>query len=160
MTVAFLIVALAFSPQLHPPRKSAPAKKSAPQPTLEQRVVGTVQKLSARSLDPELPDQPFAEWFQSVVGKGTKVEWESNDCGEQTGDPKTTPADFPICGQASAKLPGARTVTVMIAVGSYKKGITGPPGVFFVGLDVENTFETVNSLHELPNAIAGSVPKL
>lgn len=140
------------------PRK--PSRPAAPAPTLEQRVVATVQKLSARSLDPELPDEPFAEWFQSIVDKDAKVAWESNDCGEQTGDPKTTPAEFPICGQASAKLPGARTITVMVAVGSNKKGIGGTPTVFFVGLDVEATFETVSSLHELPAAISKSTPKL
>lgn len=152
MIPVILVLALLLVPQARPPHKTAPAGKAAP--TLEQRVVAAVQKLSAKSLDPELPDQPFAEWFQSVVGKDAKVEWESNDCGEQTGDPKTTPADFPICGQASAKLSRARTVTVMVAVGSYKQGISGAPKVFFVGIDVEAIFETVNSLHELPAALA------
>jgi hypothetical protein len=165
MTAAILAVAILLAPQAPAQRsrpatrKTAPANKPMPAPTLEQRVVATVKNLSARSFDPELPDQPFAEWFQSVVGKQTKVEWESNDCGEQTGDPKTTPEDFPICGQASAKLPGARAATVMIAVGTHKKGITGAPSVFFVGVDIEATFETVNSLHELPSAIANSTPK-
>jgi len=152
MTALVIAFALVFLPQARPQHKSS-AKKAAAQPTLEQRVVATVKKLSAKTLDPELPDQPFAEWFQSVVGATTKVAWESNDCGEQTGDPKTTPADFPICGQASAKLPGDRAVTVMVAVGSYKKGITGDPAVFFVGLDVQNTFEPVGKLHELPEAL-------
>jgi hypothetical protein len=152
MTSAILVLALVLVPQARAPRRGAPAGKAAP--TLEQRVVAMLQKLSAKSLDPDLPDQPFAEWFQSVAGKDAKVEWESNDCGEQTGDPKTTPADFPICGQASAKLSPARRVTVMVAVGSYKQGITGAPKVFFVGIDVEATFETVNSLHELPAALA------
>ena len=135
------------------PRKT-PRQTKPPAPTLEQRVVADTKKLSAKSLDPELPDQPFADWFQSVVGKDVKVAWESNDCGEQTGDPKTTPDDFPICGQASAKLPHDRAVTVMVAVASHKQGITGAPKVFFVGIDVEATFETVNSLHELPEALA------
>jgi hypothetical protein len=135
----------------HP--QTAPRSAKPPAATLEQRVIAETKKLSAKSLDPDLSDVAFADWFQSVVGKATKVEWESNDCGEQTGDPKTTPADFPVCGQASAKLSGARTVTVMIAVGSYKKGITGEPAVFFVGLDHENTFEPVDKLHDLPAAL-------
>lgn len=159
MTTLVLILALAVFPQAQPKSRPAAAKKAASQPTLEQRVVSTVQKLSAKSLDAELPDQPFAEWFQAVVGKEVKVAWESNDCGEQTGDPKTTPADPPICGQASAKLPGARTVTVMVAVGSYKKGITGTPGVFFAGVDKENTFEPVNNLHDLPGALTHGAPQ-
>ncbi len=150
--VLFLLASSFAGAQARPQRK-APTKRSAPQPTLEQRVVSTVQKLSAKSLDPELPEQPFAEWFQSVVGATTKVAWESNDCGEQSGDPKTTPTDFPVCGQASAKLSGGRTVTVMVAVGSYKKGITGDPAVFFIGLDFQNTFEPVEKLHDLPEAL-------
>lgn len=151
MIAAVLALALVFAPQARAQRKAAPAKKASP--TLEQRVVAVVKQVSAKSLDPELPDQPFAEWFQSVVGKETKVAWESNDCGEQTGDPKTTPADFPICGQASAKFPGAREVTVMVAVGSHKKGITGAPSVFYAGMDVENTFEPIQKLHDLPAAL-------
>ena len=145
--LTFLAFVLLTFQSAHP-RKTKPAAQ-----TLEQRVVSTVQKTSAKSLDPDLPDQPFAAWFQSVVGATTKVAWESNDCGEQTGDPKTTPADFPVCGQASAKLSGGRTVTVMVAVGSYKKGITGDPGVFFIGLEVQNTFEPVAKLHDLPEAL-------
>jgi hypothetical protein len=165
MTNVLLLLALLFAPQSGTQRKppaerAASASKTGSQPTLEQRVIAETKKISARSLDPELPDQPFAEWFQSVVGKDVKIAWESNDCGEQTGDPKTTPAEFPICGQASAKLPGERNVTVMVAVGSNKKGLEGPPTVFFVGLDIEATFETIKSLHELPAAIANSTPKL
>jgi hypothetical protein len=154
MIPIILALALLFVPQTRPPRNGTPAGKAAP--NLEQRVIATVQKTSAKALDPELPDQPFAEWFQSVVGKDAKVEWESNDCGEQTGDPKTTPVDFPICGQASAKLSGARVVTVMVAVGSHNKGITAAPSVFFIGIDIEATFEPVQKLHDLPAALAKS----
>jgi hypothetical protein len=149
MLVYITLLLLAFQSS-HPNKSAKPA-----QPTLEQRVVSAVQKLSAKSLDSELPDQPFEEWFQAAVGKDVKVAWESNDCGEQTGDPKTTPADFPVCGQASAKLSGGRTVTVMVAMGSYKKGITGDPAVFFVGVDHENTFEPVEKLHDLPKTLTG-----
>lgn len=156
MLVFVTLMLLTFQ-SAHPRKSSRPAKP--PQLTIEQRVVAATKKVPARSLDPVLPDEPFAEWFQSVVGKDVKVAWESNDCGEQAGDPKTTPAESPICGQASAKLPGARTVTVMVAVGSNKKGIEGAPAVFFVGLDIEATFETVKSLHELPAAISNSEPK-
>jgi hypothetical protein len=168
MTGVILALTLLFVPQSAPDRKApatrtGSAKKTPSPPALEQIVIAKTKKLSARSLDPELPDQPFAEWLQSVVGKDVKVAWESNDCGEQTGDPNTTPAEFPICGQASAKLSGARTVTVMVAIGSNKQGITegitGGPRVFFVGLDIEATFETVNSLHDLPAAISNSTPR-
>ena len=165
MTAVILALALLCAPQAVPQRatpakNTGSAKKSPPAPTLEQRVIAETKNISAKSLDSELPDQPFAEWFQSVVGNDVKVAWESNDCGEQTGDPKTTPVEFPICGQVSAKLPGNRTVTVMVAVGSHKKGIEGAPAVFFVGLDIEATFEAVGSLHELPAAISNSTPRL
>ena len=55
------------------------------------------------------------------------MRWEANDCGEQTGDPATTPADPPLCAQAWAFLPNQDSVNVMVVVGRYQKGITGKP---------------------------------
>ena len=135
------------------PKPKASQKKTPPKPTLAQRSIAAAQTVAASALDPALPNQPFGEWFQSVVGPASKVAWESNDCGEQTGDPATTPSDPPVCGQASARLADGRTVTVMIAVGTLKQGISGAPAVFFAGIDKENTFEQVHALSELPAAI-------
>ena len=160
---AALIAAFMLSPaaaqQKSTRAKAKPAgKKAAPKPTLAQLSIAAAQKVSAYALDADLPDQPFAQWFQSVVGANLKVAWESNDCGEQTGDPATTPADPPVCGQASAKLADGRTVIVMIAVGTAKQGLTGAPRVFFIGLEKENAFDTVSSLTQLPGEIAGKSP--
>ncbi len=123
-------------------------------PNLEKQAIDTAKHVSAKSLDPQLPDQPFENWFQSTVGAGANVVWESNDCGEQTGDPKTNPKDFPICGQASALLDNGENVTVMIAVGTLKKGITGAPAVFYAVVSTgEGVSKDVKALHELPAAM-------
>ena len=145
--------------QKTPPRaKSKTTKKSPSKPTLAQLSIAAAQKVSVHALDPALPDQPFAEWFQSVVGRDLKLTWESNDCGEQTGNPANTPADPPVCGQASAKLPDGRTVIAMISVGTAKQGIAGAPAVAFIGLAKETAFDQVQTLSELPAAIAGQSP--
>lgn len=126
----------------------------AQKPNLEQRAIDTAKHVSAKSLDPQLPDQPFENWFQAVVGAGANVTWESNDCGEQTGDPKTTPKDPPVCAQASALLDSGENVTVMIAVGSVKRGIAGNPSVFYAGVSTgEGVSKEVRALHELPAAM-------
>lgn len=128
----------------------APSKKS-----LEQRAIAAARLVSVKSLDPALPDVPLEKWFQGVVGVDAKTWWEANDCGEQTGDPKTTPADPPLCAQVSAMI-GDEGVgaTVMVAVGTYKKGISGKPAVFYAGADAgEDVSAPVKELHELPAAI-------
>lgn len=124
------------------------------QRTLERRAIEAAKHVSAKSLDSVLPSQSFEKWLQSLIGPETRVAWESNDCGEQTGDPATTPSDPPVCAQASATLPDGRTVTVMIAVGTYKKGIRGKPQVFFIGLERKDGGSVpVHTLHELPVAL-------
>ena len=120
--------------------------------SLEKRAIATAQRVSAKKLDPQLPNKPFAEWLASVMPKDAKLEWESNDCGEQTGDPATTPADPPLCAQVTASKDDNRLAVIMILVGTVKKGITGKPTVFFISADRGGAFQPVKSLHDIVNA--------
>ena len=116
---------------------------------LEKRAIATAQRVSARKLDPQLPNKPFAVWLAGYMPTDTKFEWESNDCGEQTGDPATTPADPPVCAQVTASKDDNRLAVIMILVGTVKKGITGKPSVFFISADRGGAFQPVKSLHDI-----------
>jgi hypothetical protein len=85
----------------------------------------------------------FEAWLQKQIGT-VPITWESNDCGEQDGFTQRT--DIPLCGQASATLLDGRRVTVMIGVGSLRKGIQGGPGVWFLAVQDK----TSTHLSDLP----------
>ena len=119
---------------------------------LEARAIAAAKRVSARKLDPQLPDKPFATWLAGAMPKDARLEWESNDCGEQTGDPGTTPADPPLCAQVTASKGDNRIAVIMIVVGTLKKGIAGKPAVFFISADRNGSFQPVKALHDIPSA--------
>ena len=119
---------------------------------LEARAIAVAKRTSAKKLDGQLPGQPFAAWLTDAMPKGTTFEWESNDCGEQTGDPSTTPADPPLCAQVTASKGADRLAVIMIVVGTLKKGVAGKPAVFFISADRNGSFQPVKALHDIPKS--------
>lgn len=93
----------------------------------DAKAIPMVKNLKVSRLDKRLPARSFSQWIGQVLGKAQKIEWEINDCGEQDGSGRQK--DFPICVQASSTL-GRIEVTVMIAVGTHKRGINGRPTVW------------------------------
>lgn len=75
-----------------------------------------------QQLDPSLPSMKVDEWLLSLPG-ASHVEWESNDCGEQSGTPGED--DFPICAEATVSITGDRTVVVSIVAGMFQSGTDG-----------------------------------
>jgi hypothetical protein len=92
----------------------------------DRRLIAYAKKLPASKLDSQLPHQPFVSWFRSVVGASAKIDWEINDCGEQTGNPNDPNSiNPPLCAQSHAHLSDGRNVYVLIHVGSHRAGIKG-----------------------------------
>ena len=113
-----------------------PAQQQAQPPTSpeDEKAIATARQIPASEVDPKLPKQALGSWLEKLVAP-SKIDWEVNDCGEQSGTPADEDRDFPMCVEANADLAGGRHVTVSIAVGTVKKGISGKPGVFFILLD-------------------------
>jgi len=114
---------------------------------LDQRVIAAAKQADVQKLDVQLPRMRFEAWLQKQIG-ASPIAWESNDCGEQDGF--TARTDIPLCGQASATLPDGRKLTVMIGVGTLRKGVQGAPGVWFLALDDK----TSTHLSDLPRFLA------
>ena len=95
----------------------------------EKRAIAYAKRLSVSELEKGLPAQRLADWFREAVGSQAKIKWEVNDCGEQTGTSADVGRDFPSCVEANAELSDGRTAVVRIAVGTFKKGILGPPSI-------------------------------
>src|SRR5438309_11974924 len=81
-----------------------------------REIIAYAKRINVCRLDPRLPRQRFDRWFKEIVGPSAKIEWEVNDCGEQTGSPADKGRDFPFCAQAEATLPDGRKAGVMSSV--------------------------------------------
>jgi len=116
---------------------------------VDRRVIAAAKVVYVDKLDVQLPHMRFDAWLQKQIGKA-QIAWESNDCGEQDGF--TARADIPLCGEASATLADGRKLTVMIGVGTSRKGVQGAPGVWF--LSVQD--KTSTHLSDLPKFLGAA----
>ncbi len=109
-------------------------QSQSPNSLEDEKTIAVARQVPVSELDPKLPKQAFGVWLEKLVAPA-KVEWEVNDCGEQSGTPADQGRDFPMCVEANAELSSGAKVTVSVAVGTVNKGISGKPGVFFILLD-------------------------
>jgi hypothetical protein len=92
----------------------------------EQEIIHIAQTIQASRLKPGLPDKPFGEWLNSVVGRVDRIQWEANDCGENDGS--GTQESVPVCAAAEIGLADGWQLSVWIAVGSQQlKGSSTRP---------------------------------
>jgi len=127
--------------------------ESEKQSLLEKRAVTGTQRVLASSLDAELPRLPFADWFGKVVGPGVGVIWQLSECGEQPGAPSDLAGDIRACAEVNAILPDGRKVVVMIAVGTFKKGMTGTPAFYYGVIEQQEELYLVRRLRDLPELL-------
>lgn len=127
--------------------------------SLEDKAIVLVKNINAIELDSKLPKEPFDIWFTKIVGPNVQIRWETNDCGEQTGTPVDIGRDFPLCVEVGAVLLDGRRVGIMIAVGTFKKGIEGKPELFWAFIEHKGHFFTVRPLHKLQKALLISTEK-
>ncbi len=121
--------------------------------SFEKQAISSAREMSASDLDAELPDRPFAGWFDQIVGPKAGVVWQLTECGEQIGAPGETGQDLPACAEVNANLPDGRKVFVVISVGTFKKGLTGKPTLFRAVIEQNERFYQVRRLSELPEML-------
>jgi len=127
--------------------------ESEKQSSLEKRAVADTQRIFASKLDADLPRLPFADWFGKVVGQGAGVTWQLSECGEQPGAPSDSVGDMRACAEVNSILPDGRKVVVMIAVGTFKKGVTGAPAFYYGVIEQEEELYLVQRLRDLPELL-------
>jgi hypothetical protein len=103
---------------------------SSEQDQRDAEIIAMTRRIDVHKLDAALPSQSLEAWLTRLVGGAPFVLWEVNDCGEQTGNPANTPADFPICAEAAIALPDGRSAALSLVVGTHKKGVFGAPKVW------------------------------
>jgi TonB family protein len=123
------------------------------QTSLEKRAVGDTRRTLASDLDAELPRLPFGDWFEKVVGPGVGVTWQLSECGEKVEEASNGTGDARACVEANTILTDGRRVIVLIAVGTFKKGMTGPPAFNFGVIERKGELRLIRRLRDLQNLL-------
>lgn len=124
------------------------------QSPLEKRAVADAQRTLASDLDAELPMLSFRYWFEKIVGPEAGVVWQLSECGEMTEASSTATGDIRACVEVNTILPDGRNVIVMVAVGTFKKGMTGAPTFHFGVIEKNGELRPIPQLRELPKLIS------
>jgi hypothetical protein len=136
---------------------SLPLSLTAQESSRDRRAIEQAQVLSVQTLDPGLPNQPLLPWLTGVAGRGVKITWEVNDCGEQTGNPDADRGrDFPLCVDAIASWPDGRMAIVSVLMGTFQKGVTGTPALWAVNFKNGSRFDPIPKLRDLPARISAA----
>jgi TonB family protein len=120
----------------------------------EKRAIADTQRAPASDMDAELPGISFVNWFESVVGPGAGVTWQLSECGDSTESSLGTSDDIRACVEANTILVDGRGVIVRIAVGTFKKGITGAPVFYFGVIEQEGNLFLVRRLRDLQKQLS------
>jgi hypothetical protein len=117
--------------------------------------IAYAKRFSVSRLDSKLPPKRFGDWFQQIVGRATKINWEVNDCGEQSGNPAADKGrDFPMCVEAIAEKSNGIKINVSLVVGTFKRGIIpGKPQIGYAGVGKDDKWYEVAYLRDLPSKL-------
>lgn len=133
-----------------------PADKSE----TEMDVIQRVKALPVSSLDRNLPKVTL-EFFLKYEGQDAPIKWEVKHCGELTRDtPVDHGRDSAMCVQADIGLKDGRAATVLISVGTYKRGPVDAPTVYGVSVTYPGgTIHRLDRLSDLPVELHRPLPK-
>ncbi len=97
----------------------------------DQLAIDRARTTIVYTFDKDLPKVSLEDFLKQSTNNAL-LTWEVNDCGEQSGDPEDGQRDIPICAQVTLKATNGRAATVMVAVGTAQKGVSGRPELFDV----------------------------
>jgi len=126
-----------------------------PAQSLEKQAVSDTQRTLASDLDAELPRLPFTDWFGKLVGPGAGVVWQLSECGERSDPAPNGDGDTQACVEVNATLSDGRRAIVMITVGTFKKGVTGPPAFRFGVIEEKGVLRPIQRLRDLQRLLSG-----
>jgi len=121
---------------------------SAAQST-DQLAIERARTTIVYTFDKSLPKVSLEDFLKQSTNNAL-LTWEVNDCGEQSGDPEDSQRDLPICAQVTLKATNGRTATVMVAVGTEQKGVSGKPELFDVFITDHDDSTYTIQLRDVP----------
>jgi hypothetical protein len=126
----------------------------------EMAAIQRAKTLLISSLDRSLPKVTL-EFFLKYEGEGAPIKWEVNDCGEQTRDTVVDHGrDSAMCIKADISLKDGRAATVLVSVGTFKRGPVDVPTVYGVRVTYPGgTIHRLDRLSDLPVELHRPPPK-
>jgi TonB family protein len=122
--------------------------------SLEKQAVAGTQRILASELDAELPSLPFTDWFGKVIGPGTGMIWQLSECGDRLEASPDATGDARACVEVNTILSDGRKVILMIAVGTFKKGMTGAPSFHFGVVERKGNLYPIRRLRDLQQLLS------
>src|SRR5215471_14089507 len=119
--------------------------------SLEKQAVASARQTLASALDADLPKIALSDWFEKVVGRKAGMVWQLSECGDTTSN---AASDAPACVEVNTLLPDSRRVIVMIAVGTFKKGIAGQPAFHFGVVEERGKLRRIKRLGDLQKLLS------
>ena len=119
------------------------------QEEFETLFLDVAKSAQVQKFDPALPPISMLHWINSVAMPYSKVVWEVNDCGEQTGSPADEGRDFPACVEATFLVTPETQAHVSIIVGTFKRGVVGQPDLFQLFLERQGQYRDIGKLSEI-----------
>jgi TonB family protein len=121
--------------------------------SLEKQAISIAQRIPVSSLDAQLPNRPFAAWFNELVGQNAGVVWQLAECGASASVSGGAAQDLHACAEASVLLPNGNRMILAISVGTFKKGVTGRPAFFRAVIESGEQLHQVRRLRDLPEML-------
>jgi len=121
--------------------------------SLGKQAISIAQQVPVSSLDAQLPNRPFADWFTELVGRDAGVVWQLAECGAPAGVPGGAGQDLRACAEASVLLPNGNRMILAISVGTFKKGVIGQPAFFRAVIESGDQLYQVRRLRDLPGML-------
>ncbi|MBI3579563.1 MAG: hypothetical protein HY089_09175 [Ignavibacteriales bacterium] len=120
----------------------------------EDAAIKYAKNVSVAKLDSNLTAKPLAQWLREIIGKDATMQWELNDCGEQTGNPVVDrERDMPACVGLDVDLMDGRKVSMTIIIGTHKKGVFGSPEIYYISIESNKGSHSVKRLGELEKTL-------
>ena len=129
--------------------QSAQSKQELAESKQKVVMIGRVKHLDVSKLERGLPKQEFATWLKNIVGPDAELIWDLNDCGEQTGSAQDADRDIPTCVGVEATLTDSRKVSILVVIGTIRKGVVGKPPIAETTIVRADQFFTVRWLRDL-----------
>ena len=113
--------------------------------------------IDVAELDAALPSASLHDWLNGLTKETERVEWEFNDCGEQTGTEADRGHDFPKCleGSIVSSTTHASILGIQVCVGTWQRGFSGKPKIWLIYYTGQSTMD-IQSLSALKKVAAGA----
>lgn len=104
-------------------------------PVTEEQVIEYSKSIDVKTLDPSLPSQRLEDWLRSGSPHAQLLQWQSDDTCDLRPDSES---DYPRCVRITFGR-GGQSGYFLVQIGTLRKGIIGPPHLYY-GIGVQEGF--------------------